>query len=379
MKSHDTPNSPYDHHPRLDDALDTVSLTRSDLLRRGVVAGAGLAVAAPWLLGAGDGIADAGKSKETFTFVSWGGAYQDAQTKAWINPYMKANPGVKIIQDQPSDYAKIKAMVESGKVTWDIIDVGADFGLASQAKILQPMDCSILPCTEMTPAFRGFKYRIANTISGIVLAYRKDKMPSGRVPKSWADFFDLNTFPGKRGLWKYPFETLDVAAVAAGASPKKLYPLPVDRAFAKLDTIKQDIVWWESGAQQAQLLADGEVVMAMAWNGRVYDIQKAGAPVAIQWNQHFQTSDYFVIPKGSKHIAAAMKFAAFCVSARHNAALSHYISYAPPNAKAISRVDRSKRKALPTTYSKLAIYYNDRWWDKNLVEVNKRFQEWVQK
>ena len=65
-----------------------------------------------------------------------------------------------------------------------------------------------------------------------------------------------------------------------GVTPDKMYPLDVDRAFKKLEEIKPAIsVWWTSGAQSAQLLADGEADMVMAWNGRVSAVKVEGAPV----------------------------------------------------------------------------------------------------
>ena len=356
-------------------------LTRRQLLGRGAGLGLGLA-AGPSLLaacGGGDGGGGGGGGGEevALTFVSYGGAYQEAQTKAWLDPYMKENPNVRIVQDEPTDYAKIKAMVEAGNVTWDVVDVGNDFGLDIHADLLEPIDCSVVPCDEFSEEFKG-KYRIADIIYGVVYAYRTDKV-GGKKPQDWADFFDLDTFPGKRGLWKFASGgVFEFALVADGVDAKNLYPLDVDRALKKLDTIKDSIVWWDTGAQSAQLLADGEVTLGHSWNGRIYDVAQQGSPVEVQWNQHFQTADFLVLPKGGKNIEEGMKLIAYITSAENNARLSKYIPYAPPNEKAVGKADPSKKKDLPTTHNDVALFFDDQWWGENFAEVDKQFQSWLQ-
>ncbi len=355
-------------------------LTRRELLKRGALTGAGLVVA-PGALGyAVPRAAAAAEKSVTLTFVSFGGAYQVAQTKAWLDPYMKSHPNIKIVQDQPVDYSKIKAQSQAHNVTWDVVDVGNDFGLERNKDILLPIDTKVVKnAHKALPGVINSPYRVADIIYGVVMAYRTDKMPPGRVPRGWHDFFDTNTFPGKRGLWKFVSGgLLEFALVADGVHPHKLYPLDVNRAFNKLDTIKKAIVWWDTGAQSAQLLADGEVTIGHSWNGRIFDIQKQGAKVKIQWNQAFQTQDFLVVPKGTKHTKEAMKLIDYMTSCAHSAALSRFIAYAPPYRCAISRADPTKKKDLPTTYNKKALFFNDRWWDKNFSKVDKKFQNWLQ-
>ena len=312
----------------------------------------------------------------TLTFVSYGGAYQDAQTEAWVKPYMEANPHVTIVQEEGTDYAKLQAMVEANDVTWDVVDVGNDFGLERNADILEPLDCSIIPCDEMLPGLAN-KSRIADIIYGVVFAYRTDDYPEGSEPQGWADFFDTTKFPGKRGVYNFVSGgILEGALVADGVDPKALYPLDIERALAKIDTIWDDLIWWDTGAVSAQLLADHEVVMGMSWNGRIYNIQQEGAPVKIQWNQHIQTSDFLVVPKGVKNVTEAMKLIAYMSSAEHNAGPSYYIAYAPTNKNALDKVDPAKKEDLPTTYLDVAMQFNDAWWDTNFSAANERYTEW---
>lgn len=323
--------------------------------------------------------AEPGAEEVTLTFVSFGGAYQEAQTKAWLEPFMEANPHITIVQEDPTDYAKLQAMVESGNVTWDVVDVGNDFGLASDEDILEPIDCQVVPCDELRPdLFPTTGYRVPDIIYSVVVAYRTDAF-GGNAPTSFADFFDLENFPGKRGIWNFPSSgALEWALLADGVAPEDLYPLDLERAFSKLDTIKDQIVWWDTGAQSAQLLADGEVTMGMSWNGRIYDIQQQGAPVEIMWDQHILTADYLVIPKGTQHLEEAQQLIAWIVSAEHNAELSKYITYAPPNENGVDQVDQTKVKDLPTTYIESGIGFDDVWWDENFEAVDQAWQEWLQ-
>ena len=155
-----------------------------------------------------------------------------------------------------------------------------------------------------------------------MLAYNTEKT-AGKVPEGWADFFDTTKIPGKRGLWKYSTGgVLEFALMADGVKPADLYTptLDVDRAIKKLDTIKDDIVWWESGAQSQELIGSGEVAMSMIWNGRGYSAKHTdNKPVEMQWNQQILTADYFVVPKGTPNKQVAMEFIAWATCANNNA------------------------------------------------------------
>jgi putative spermidine/putrescine transport system substrate-binding protein len=328
--------------------------------------------------GGGDGSGEEG-GDVTLTFVSYGGAYQQAQTTAWLEPFMEEHPNVTIVQEEPTDYAKLQAMVESGNVTWDVVDVGNDFGLADDEALLEPIDCELVPCDQLRPdLFPTTGYRVPDIMYSVVIGYRTDAF-DGNAPTSFADFFDLETFPGKRGAYNFSSGgLLEMALLADGVPPDQLYPLDVDRAFAKLDTIKDQIVFWDTGAQSAQLLADGEVTMGMSWNGRIYDIQQEDAPVEIMWDQHILTADYLVIPKGSENVETAMELIAWITSEEHAADLSNHITYAPPNEAAVDKIDQSKVSDLPTTYEDAGFGFDDEWWNANFDEVDQQWQEWVQ-
>lgn len=316
----------------------------------------------------------------TFTYTSWGGAWQEAQTVAWIDPYVEENPHVTIVQDEPTDYSQLQAMVEAEQVTWDVVNVENDFGLSRNEDLLEPIDCDVVPCDELQPeSLLTTGYRVPLILWSIVVAYRTDAW-DGREPAGWEDFFDTEAFPGPRTVRRSGPGSgiIEGALLADGVPPDELYPLDVDRALEKLDTISDDIIWWEVGQQCAQLLADNEAVMGVCYNGRVFDIQQEGAPVAIQWNESLTQADYAVVPKGSQNVEAAMDFIAYITSAEHNAAVSEHISYAPPNVNAADDVHPDMEEHLPTTYIDETVFRDDEWLDENFDELSQRFLEWLQ-
>jgi len=321
------------------------------------------------------------KGSGSVTYVSWGGYYQEGQTKLWLDPFEKANPGIRVVQDEPTDYAKLKAMVEAGNVTWDVVDVGGDFGLSVDEKYLEKIDCTVVPCDDVKrPEFATTGYRVPNVVFAAVLAYNKDEYPAGKEPTSWADFYDTAKFPGKRAIWK-PLAggpgILESALIADGVPADKLYPLDVDRAFKKLDTIKDDIVWYTTGQQCADLLRDGEVAMGMCWNGRVYQAQQDGAPVETQWKaEPVLQANYFVVPKGTPNKENAMKLIAHILSPEVNASITKHIPYGPTNQKAQDLVDPATADQLPTKHLDNAVWTDDLWWEKNLGPLLERWQEW---
>jgi putative spermidine/putrescine transport system substrate-binding protein len=337
------------------ETLTSKMLTRQEFLK---VSGLGLAGAT--LLGTsgcgggGSGGESGGSADEGFVFASSGSSYQRAQTKAWLNPYSNET-GTTIRQDWPTDYAKIQSMVENNKVVWDVVNVSNDFGLQSTADLLEPLDYSVI---DRGPILEGYasRYRIACMLYANTLAYNTEKIDG--TPSGWADLFDTQTFPGRRGFRKSPWETLEVALLGDNVAPENLYPLDVDRALAKLDTIKDEIVWWETGGQLQQQLAAGQAALASAWNGRVQKEIDAGTPVKIQWNQNLQTADYLVVPKGTANKEQAMELIAYCVSAENNHRLSDFIPYAPINKESIPKVDPQVTSLLPTAYREVGVTFN---------------------
>jgi len=313
----------------------------------------------------------------TLTFVSFGGAYQEAQRKGWLEPYA-ALTGVTFQESEDSANATIKAQVEAGQVTWDIVDVGNDFGLDANAALLEPLDYTKIHKDEILPGFAG-TYRVADITYGVVLAYNTEKT-GGQVPQGWADFFDTTKFPGKRGMWDYSTGGIfEFALLADGVAPADLYPLDLARATKKLDTIKNDLVYWSSGAESQDLIGKGEVTMTMAWNGRAYSAKHIdNKPVEIQWNQQIVTADYLVVPKGTPNKDLAMDFIAWATCKENNAAPSNYIPYGPTNKLATANPDKVAELSVSNADANTA-YFDDAWIVENAQLIEDAYQAWKTK
>ncbi|MNO69508.1 Spermidine/putrescine-binding periplasmic protein precursor [compost metagenome] len=320
----------------------------------------------------------ASMAAQSMSFVSWGGTTQDAQKQAWAEPFSKES-GIKVVQDGPTDYGKLKAMVESGNVQWDIVDVEADFALrAASEGLLEPLDFNVIKRDRIDPRFVS-DHGVGSFYFSFVLGYNEGKLGANK-PVDWTALFDTKTFPGKRALYKWPSPgVLELALLADGVPADKLYPLDLDRAFKKLDTIKKDIVWWGGGAQSQQLLASGEASLGQFWNGRVYALQQDGAPVGVSWKQNLVMADFLVIPKGAKNKDAAMKFLANASSAEGQAEFANKTAYAPVNVDSVAKLDKDLAPNLPTAYAQDQVTLDFAYWAKNGQAIAARWNEWLVK
>ena len=329
---------------------------------------------------------------DSLTVVSWGGAYTRSQVKAYHEPWV-AKTGIKInSEDYNGGLAQVKAQVESGNVTWDLVDVelsdavrGCDEGL------FEAIPTNILPASpDGTPAMKDFlpgtvtDCAVGQIVWSNVYAYDKNKF-SGAKPKTMADFFNAKKFPGKRGMRKNPKPNLEFALIADGVPTDKVYEVlgtseGVDRAFAKLDTIKDSIVWWEAGAQPPQLLADGEVAMTTAYNGRLFNaIVNEKKPFVIVWDGQVWDLDLWVIPKGTRNLKSALEFVAFSTDTVRNWDQSNYISYGPVRKSAQALLSPEMAPHMPTSPAnfKNALQNDYQFWADNQDELNERFNTWL--
>ena len=259
------------------------------------IALAATGVLALTLAGCGGGAAE---KDESLTVVMWGGSAQSAHVDSYVTPWADEK-GVKVLQDQPTDYAKLRAQVEGGKVSWGIVEAEPNFtATACEEGLLEKIDTTVVDTSVLNPEFVN-DCAIPNLQYAFNIAYNTDVF-SDAHPTTWAEFFDTKAFPGKRGFWRYATGGIfEAALLADGVAPADLYPLDIDRAFAKLDTIKGDLVFYDTGDQQVQLLASGEAPLVQAWNGRVFDAAEEGQPVANEFGEHLLSYDQVVIPTRS--------------------------------------------------------------------------------
>ncbi|SMX43195.1 extracellular solute-binding protein [Actibacterium lipolyticum] len=344
-------------------------------------------------------------SAADMTVVSWGGAYSASQQKAYHEPYMAANPDVNIINDEssPEAVAKLRAMNEAGNITWDLVDVEAadairlcDEGLAMEID----HDAVLAAAPDGTSASDDFGDMIVSEcfipqiVFSTTFGYRTDQLAEGTAaPKGACDIFDLETYPGKRGLNKQPIANLEWALLCDGVAYEDVYDaLETDegqaRAFAKLDTIKDQTLWWSASAEPIQWLADGEVFMASAYNGRLFSaIVEQEQPIGMAWDWQMFDLDGWVVPAGlpAEREAAVMTYLNFATDTQRLADQAKYISYGPARASSAPLVSThadlgiEMAPHMPTdpNNTEHTFVNNYEWWADYRDDLDAKFQAWL--
>jgi len=312
--------------------------------------------------------------------VSYGGTYQNAQRKAFFEAFAKRYNVFVREETWTGDFNQLKSMVESGDVTWDVVDVEGYMVLRGAAQdLLEKVDYTKVPKDELLPDAVN-DYGVASNFWSTVLAYSTNAYSVGKQPVGWTQFWDVMQYPGTRALRKDPVANLEIALLASGVPRDQLYPLDIDRAFQSLDKIKPYIkVWWETGDQPTQMLASGEAVMSSVWNGRVSNAAKTGSAETFDWEDGIVSSEWWVIPRGAKNKELAQDFLAFASSAEPQAELTNYIPYGPVNRKAIESIPPDVLKNIPSAPDNLAkqVFVDSQWWNSHQAEIAERWNKWL--
>jgi len=344
-----------------------------------------------------------GHMASDMVLVSWGGAYQESQQRAYVEPYIANNDGVGAVWDESSAeaVAKLRAMNEADNITWDLVDVVAsdairlcDEGLAMEVD----HDELLAPAPDGTPASEDFgdllvsDCFIPQIVYSTTFGYRTD-MVGDTPPENVCAVFDTEAYPGKRSLEKRPINNMEWALICDGVAKEDVYDvLETDegqaQAFAKLDTIKDDVIWWSAGADTPQLLADGEVVMGSTYNGRLFSvIEEQNQPVAMLWDAQVFDLDGWIIPAGlpEERLARVQDFVRFATDTQRLADQAKYISYGPARASSAPLVGKhadlgiEMAPHMPTdpNNAQNTFLYNYEWWADYRDDLDAKFQAWL--
>ena len=342
-----------------------------------------------------------GAMAQEMTIVSWGGAYSKSQLRAYHEPYT-AKTGVTIINDDSSAeaVAKLRAMNEAGNVTWDVVDVVAadairlcDEGLAMEID----HDEMLAAAPDGTPASEDFGDLIVSDcfipqiVYSTAFGYRTDMLDS--APTSVCAIFAQETYPGKRSLERRPIANLEWALICDGVDISEVYDVleteeGQDRAFAKLDTIKDNTIWWSAGAETPQLLADGEVTIGSTYNGRLFSvIEEQKQPVGMLWDAQVFDLDGWIIPAGlsEERQARALDYIMFATDTQRLADQAKWISYGPARASSAPLVgqhaelgiDMAQHMPTDPENAKNTFLYNYEFWADYRDDIDAKYQAWL--
>ena len=342
-------------------------------------------IRSPLMAGALVALASTSLHAQELTVVSFGGSYQEAQSKALFVPAAKAL-GIKLKEETYTSITDLRLKAKANAVTWDVVASGSGSAARVGAEgILEKLDYKIIDTSSFIPGFAG-EYCVGGDVFSTVLAWNTKTYGTdvSKGPQNWADFWDVKKFPGKRSYRKGVAGALEPALMADGVPMDKVYevlsaPGGIERAIKKIKELKPHIaVFWASGAQHAQLMKDGEVDMITGWNGRFDVAAKDGAKVAYTFNQGLADYDCYAIPKGAPNRDLAMKFLAEISKPQYQAEFTKYITYGPTNKKAydLGTIDAAYAKRLPShpdnTAKQLTI--NLDWYIKHEARASELYQ-----
>jgi putative spermidine/putrescine transport system substrate-binding protein len=275
---------------------------------------------------------------KSVTIASWGGSYQEAQSKALFEP-AAANTGIEVRQETYGGMSDVRLQVSSGQVTLDIVASGSGSAARAAAEgLLEKLDYSVIDVSNFYDGLYT-DYCVGGDVFSTVYAWNTNTYGEDG-PQSWADFWDVGKFPGTRAYRGKVAGALEPALLADGVAPEDVYDVldseeGIERAIDKIRELKPHIsVFWSSGAQHAQLMKDGEVDMTTGWNGRFDNARADGGKVAYSFNQALLDYDCFAIPKGAPNKDTAMEFLAEISKPEYQDDLPKYITYGPTNKAA---------------------------------------------
>lgn len=335
---------------------------------------------------------------ETLTVVSWGGAYGRAVQAATLTPFTEQT-GIDIaVETFNGGLAEVRAQVETGNVHWDVVDLETkDIAIGCDEGLFELVAVTDMPeAADGTPAAADY-HPDDITDCGCTVMYNSwiyaynARSYEGERPQTIMDFFDLAKFPGRRGTRRVAQGNLEFALLADGVPPAAVYetldtPAGIERAFRKLDTIKDAILWWEAGSQALQMLADREVAMTAAFNGRIFhEVVMENQPFVIVWHGQVLSRGGYAIVAGSPNAAAAKRFIAYAAQPAVQARLGRYISYSPTRLSARPQIAKHLATGIdmaphmPTYPANMthALRTDWQWWADHGDDMNERFNAWL--
>ncbi|WP_369138607.1 extracellular solute-binding protein [Modestobacter versicolor] len=314
------------------------------------------------------------------TFVGYGGDGQDAMIKDWQEPYTAENPGITFVNTSPPDVAQVKAQVEAGAVAWDVVAVAPAAAQQNCGTLFEEIDYSGVDEAELVDQAVGDCY-VGGFINSTPLAYRTEAFPDpAEAPKTVADFFDTEKYPGQRGiLTNLQNGILEYPLLADGVAPDKLYPLDVDRALEKLDTIRDETTFAPNVGALQQAVGSGQVDMFFLSDSRLVPLLDQGVDLTIVWDQTVTTLSAFAVPKDAPNAAAAGRFVSSLTGPAASAAISEDLGTAPVNTTATPALSDNQKKLEvygPVNEGETVMQDVD-WYAENYNGVTAQLTNWL--
>ncbi len=314
---------------------------------------------------------------DEITFAAWGNSDIDDLTQAFGKSF-KRDTGVDVVFDGsgPTE-GKIKAMVDSGQIDWDVCDVDgyAAVQLGSEGD-LSAIDYSVVDRNRIMQPF-ALDYGVGGYTYSFVLAYNAT-VYKDNPPQSWADFWNLKKFPGKRGLWKWMIGGFEASAMAHGAKANAVYPLDVAECVTRIAQLKPHLLTWESGAQAKQMLRDKVVTMACIWHTRAAQLGvETKGQIAWSFNEGILCPGVWAVPKNNPAGGGVFKLLNYMLDPSRQIAFSALRGVGPTNPAATRAMPANLHATDPTQPEALAqqAVFDSTWWAANYDKAMNKFQQ----
>jgi putative spermidine/putrescine transport system substrate-binding protein len=315
----------------------------------------------------------------TLTVASLGGDYQRAQDEAYFAPFT-VDTGATVRQDTTVE-ADLRRQVDDEGVIWDVVCIATEAVLPlARARYLAPINYAAVDKSNLFAELGiAMQHGVAADLFSTAITY---PAAATEIPRGWADFWDTGRFGEGRALKKEPIGTLEFALLADGVPIDQLYPLDVERAFASLDRIKPHVAaqgWYEDGKQPVELVVNGAVGLASAWNVRAA-LPDIRGQVGIQWAGGMLSADSWVVPRGAPNPDVAMDFVNYATRARPNANFCRLLPFGPVNREALALLRPDRLPLLPTSDANRAVQFVENWnyWVDNYDALAERFRGWLE-
>lgn len=310
-------------------------------------------------------------------WADFGGAVHDDFKAAYLDDFEELT-GATVSDGSPFDYAQVRAQVESGNIQYDII-TGAPTAIDQGCGTLyEEVPDSKFYWDGIADEFKSSKCSVPHGTTALLLQYNVEAYKDN-PPTSCADFFDLDKFPGTRGMWTsvlgYP---LEIALLADGVDPEDIYPIDYDRAFAKLDTIRDDLSLFPDLTRGQQGQADKEYDMIIQTSVRGYRGAVADVGYAPVWGCGVGQVTSLGILKGTPRLDAALALVGYASSPAGQQAAAAIRASAPVSKDTeLTDIDPLMKEYISSFHDELPIKVVDaEWWSKNFDDAEQRFQQW---
>jgi putative spermidine/putrescine transport system substrate-binding protein len=313
-------------------------------------------------------------------YATWGGTWEKAIRTAWFDPFTKKT-GIEIVSTGGNTYGKFRAMVESGRVEWDVVEVNPDFQwIGAKDNLLEKIDFKVVDTSHVMKGQHLITdYSVPQVLWSRVRFYNTNAFKPDNRPKTWADFWDVARFPGKRTFAsKVNSGTLEAALLADGVPADKLYPIDIERALKSLAKIRNHIVWGETNAQLEQFMKDGQAVMGLVPDGRALAAIENGAPIVLDYDQSMMTWSTMVVPRGAPNRDAAMQFLRYALTPEAQAAVAMAYTYGPVTPDSYKTIPADRAKTLSGGPQQAGKFFlvDEKWWGENLATANDKLNAW---